>query len=329
MERPTGLFSPIGWHLGHVAATWARWLQLPLLSPAQLRFFDPFQTANKDDRTHLPAEVTLLGWLQAAEEAAVERLEHGPPPWAGEARALGLPEHYLFTFLIEHQLQHAEHVAVIGALLQGQHLQASAPAPGSVQIPAGRHQQGAPCWRSPADNEGPPFWVELPAFQLERGLVTGGSYAQFITEGGYRDQRLWSEAGWGWRCGEGAEAPRGWDGTALEQPVQGVSFYEAEAFCRWAGGRLPTEAEWEAAAHLGEAQGELWEWTSTPFQPYPGFRPYPYEGYSRPWFGERHRVVRGGSRATAPALRRPSFRNWYEPHLRELPIGFRCARGAS
>ena len=199
-----------------------------------------------------------------------------------------------------------------------------------------------------------------------------------------------SEPGWKHRCDAELEAPRFWthDGAGWrarrrsavvelhpDEPVVHVCFYEAEAFARWAGGRLPTEVEWEKAArwdpatgrsraypwgddepgprhanlgqrHLGPAVvgaypagasplgvhqliGDVWEWTSSPFEPYPGFRAFPYREYSEVFFGGDYRVLRGGSFGTDSVACRGTFRNWDLPIRRQIFAGFRVARARS
>ncbi len=193
------------------------------------------------------------------------------------------------------------------------------------------------------DNERPAHDIDLAPFRIGRALVTNAEYAAFVDAGGYRDSDLWSEEGWAWREAENAVAPLGWEvhrgGRSLRrfdvvaplphhEPVQHVSFHEAAAYARWVGKRLPTEPEWEKALQtvgeqLEHARGAVWQWTSSFFHPYPGFRAFPYAEYSEVFFGERYMVLArwfvvhrsprrpadvpqlGSSSAPADLLRRP------------------------
>jgi EgtB-related family protein len=113
----------------------------------------------------------------------------------------------------------------------------------------------------------------------------------------------------------------------LAGPATYLSAHEAQAWCRWSGRRLPTEAEWECAAAMlpGFRWGDAWEWTASTFEPYPGFVPHPYRDYSQPWFGTR-RVLRGSGPATSPWLAHVRYRNFFEAHRHDVGAGFRSSR---
>jgi len=113
-----------------------------------------------------------------------------------------------------------------------------------------------------------------------------------------------------------------------DEPVCHVSYYEADAYATWAGKRLPTEFEWEAASSRLEGVGGAWEWTSSDFRAYPGFQAFPYEEYSKVFFGDEYKVLRGSSWATHPHVARPSFRNWDLPQRRQIFAGLRLAEDA-
>jgi iron(II)-dependent oxidoreductase len=148
--------------------------------------------------------------------------------------------------------------------------------------------------------------------------VTNGEYGEFVKAGG-KPPRYWKD-------GKLRRFDK-WIPIPPEEPVMHVSWHEAQAYCQWAGRRLPTEAEWECAATSGldGMLGNVWEWTSSTFLPYPGFVRDPYKEYSEPWFGT-HKVLRGGSFTTPPGEARVRFRNFYTPDRADIFCGFRtCA----
>ena len=170
------------------------------------------------------------------------------------------------------------------------------------------------------DNEKWSHVVLLAPFRIARRLVTNAEYRVFIQATGHEPPVYW-------KSGKLRRFDR-WIDLPMDEPVLHVSARDAEAYCRWAGRRLPTEAEWERAAQepgMEQLFGSAWQWTSSPFLPYPGFVRDPYAEYSEPWFGT-HRVLRGGSFATPPNVTHAKFRNFYTPERADIFCGFRtCA----
>ncbi|MFY9478585.1 MAG: ergothioneine biosynthesis protein EgtB [Pseudomonadota bacterium] len=196
------------------------------------------------------------------------------------------------------------------------------------------------------DNEQPRHTVWLRPFELATRPVTVREHLAFIDEGGYRDPRWWLSDGWscvqsqGWTAPAYWQAPdkpgapwqafglHGWQPLDLDAPASHLSFYEADAHARWAGARLPTEFEWEAAMDASpSATGQVWEWTASPYTAYPGFTPTP--GAAAEYNGKfmvNQIVLRGGSRFTPPGHIRPTYRNFFPPATRWQCAGLRLAR---
>jgi len=197
------------------------------------------------------------------------------------------------------------------------------------------------------DNETPRHRALLHDYMMATRLVRNHDWVDFIRDGGYRTATLWMSDGWAQVQAQGWSAPLYWQerdgrwwqmglgGQVLldpDAPVCHINWYEADAFARWAGARLPSEAEWEAASvhpHIHETTGHVWQWTSSAYSPYPGYRAAPgavgeYNGK----FMVNQMVLRGGSLATPPGHTRPSYRNFFHPDKRWQFSGLRLARDA-
>jgi iron(II)-dependent oxidoreductase len=171
------------------------------------------------------------------------------------------------------------------------------------------------------DNEKWAHEIRLAPFRIARAPVSSAEFLAFVEAGGAAP-RYWRKEGGAWQ----ERRFERWLPLKMDEPVRHVSWHEAQAYCRWAKRRLPTEAEWECASARLD-YGQVWEWTASTFAPHPGFVVDPYKEYSEPWFGT-HKVLRGGSFATPARLLRPTFRNFYTPERADVFCGFRtCALG--
>jgi ergothioneine biosynthesis protein EgtB len=216
----------------------------------------------------------------------------------------------------------------------------SAAAPGWIASPGGEIEIGHAGPGFAFDNETPRHPVRLQPFAIGRRLVTNAEFQAFVEDGGYRRASLWLSDGWAVVQAQGWTAPLYWreDGRqftlhglqprAADEPVWHLSFYEAAAYAEWAGARLPTEFEWEAAAPLvDQAHGVAWQWTRSSYDPYPRYRPWAgavgeYNGK----FMVGQIVLRGSSSATPSGHARYTYRNFFPPAARWQFSGLRLAR---
>jgi gamma-glutamyl hercynylcysteine S-oxide synthase len=346
------LMSPLVWDLGHIAAFEDLWVcresgQEPLRADLA-EVYDATETP-RPKRANLPylRRDEALAYMEAVQERAVASL--------GAVPAL------IWEMLIEHEHQHNEtmlqtlQLAEPGVFAPDRTRSGGAACSGRVVVAPRPVEIGFEGDGFAYDNERPRHQVELGAYRIDRAPVTNAQFLEFVEDGGYARSELWSDEAWAERERQSWERPLYWtaDGAerrfdsveplAGELPVMHVSAFEADAYARWRGARLPTEAEWEHAASLFEPErgaldqlhfgpgpagpfvGDCWEWTASEFGGYPGFEAYPYEEYSAIFFGEGYRVLRGASWATRPRVARTTFRNWDLPQRRQIFAGFRCA----
>jgi iron(II)-dependent oxidoreductase len=400
MRQHSPLMSPLVWDLAHIGYFEELWLVQKLGGgePMDSRYADLYDAFlhPRSERPSLPLlhPAEARSYLEAVRERTLEVLDALEMDPANPLLADG----FVYGMVIQHEHQHVETMLATLQLRRDGVYEPPGPSPprpgtlptrGEILIEAGPFEMGTDDEPWAYDNERPAHELELPAFWIDAVPVTNAAYLDFVVAGGYDDRRVWSEAGWAWRQKAALEHPEFWeregDGgwsrvrfgrrepVPPDEPVQHVSWFEADAYARWAGKRLPTEAEWEKAASsspqrvkrrypwgdgppapelanlggalLGPAPvgaypegtsaygcrqmiGDVWEWTSSDFRAYPGFRAFPYREYSDVFFGSEYKVLRGGSWATHGLAVRNTFRNWDFPIRRQIFAGFRCARDA-
>ncbi len=359
--------SPPLWTLGHIGWFQEWWiarnlrrglgagcapdgLRLASIEPNADRWWNP-QIASHDARWELalPDVQRCRAYLLGTLEGTLELLEKA----GNDDDAL-----YFYRLCLFHEDLQGEALAhgaqTLGLALDKPLQSAFTPPPMALRepllIPATAWQMGSAAGPGSGfvfDNEQARHPVNVPEFEIDAQPVTWAQYVEFVGDGGYDHPQFWDPAGWRWLQGEGRRGPRHAlqigvasgavvqtrFGSAMrmlgQQPAMHMSWWEADAWCRWAGRRLPAEVEWEVAAHTASRRGfrwgDVWEWMGTTFRPYPGFAPGPYADYSQPGFGT-HKVLRGGSFATRARLKQPKFRNFYLPERDDIFCGFRsCA----
>jgi gamma-glutamyl hercynylcysteine S-oxide synthase len=403
------ILNPLIWEIGHIAWFQEKWVlrgaagEPPLRADGDALYDSAAVPHDVRWDLRLPSRKETLVYMRDVRDRVIERIERGK----ADSR-----ERYFILLSVFHEDMHGEAFTYTRQTLAypppafstagrrppvadyTRDVGKSGPCPGDAEIPGGTFLLGA----SPEepfvfDNEKWAHEVKIRPFALARAPVTQAEFAAFVEDRGYRRPELWSGEGWTWREREAAEHPLYWRSEGAgrwlrrdfdcwvplepHHPVIHVNWWEAEAYCRWAHRRLPSEEEWEVvasaepAAHGRELSrkkrrfpwgddppapdranvawqamgaidvgdcasgdsafgcrqmiGNVWEWTSSDFGPYPGFVVDPYKEYSQPWFGT-HKVLRGGAWTTQPRLLRNTWRNFYPPHRRDVWAGFRTCR---
>lgn len=351
--------NPIAWELAHIAWFAEFWiLRGPQHRDAQgyaqaaqpPRFAGPDSLLDSAQLAHarrwtetMPTRAELEPMLSGQLQACIAAL-----PLAAHGRSADAQDPlYFHRLALFHEDMHAEAFCWMRAAL-------GYPAPSGVAVP---HVPRRTLLALPEaqtrigysatepgfafDNEGPARHLSVGHFEIDSAPVSAGDFARFVEAGGYDAAQYWPAQAGLWRTQSNRAHPRHWrrdpqgdwqmrwfdqwlplPGTA---PAMHLNAFEAEAYCRWAGRRLPSAGEWEHAAqtqagfHWGHS---VWEWTADVFAPYPGFAPGPYREYSQPWFGN-HRELRGGSFASHPRMHNPRYRNFFQPHRSDVFAGFR------
>ncbi|HEC13551.1 MAG TPA: ergothioneine biosynthesis protein EgtB [Acidiferrobacteraceae bacterium] len=350
--------SPLSWHLGHMAFLETYWIREVIQGDdretAHLhKFYLPEHSPKKERGRILKAQTGFEHWARNLFTQNCARLaalieSHDPH--------LLLRDHYVLHFLAQHHAQHLETMRMVlqQQILSEPHnhyevahpLQARSPAMPQIHLSGDLihlgHSDGAEAF----DNELPRHPVGLNPFRIAAKPVSNGEFLGFIEANGYQEKRYWDDRGWRWQQATGANGPDHWRQNKegawhavepggprdinAESAVMGINRFEAGAFARYAGCRLPHEQEWEHTmltnSDIAASTGESWEWCENTFYPYPGYRSFPYERYSSTWFDDQHFSLRGGSHHTEAMIKRTSFRNFYSPDKRHIFAGLRLAQ---
>ncbi|HEY3830439.1 MAG TPA: SUMF1/EgtB/PvdO family nonheme iron enzyme [Solirubrobacteraceae bacterium] len=340
LQRPLSpIMSPLVWDLAHIAAYEDLWLAhrlagLPLLRPDLAALYDAFETPRavrgEIDLLDAPAARAYLRDVRERVLAALTRT--------------GIGDGVLCELVLRHELQHTETMRQTMALAgilppgepqlvgDGEAITGEPEAASSwIELPGVSFAMGAPPEGFAYDNERPRHTARVPTFQIARHPVSNASWLSFSEGGGYERREWWSDEGWAWKEEYDITHHPAVAAGDPRAPACHVSWFEADAFARAYDARLPTEAEWERAATSDQLAGtrQVWEWTSSHFDGYPGFVAYPYREYSEVFFGGDYLVLRGGSWATNRRVASATFRNWDYPQRRQIFAGVRLAREAA
>ena len=355
--------NPIAWELGHLAWFGEFWVlrgphragadglmhaALPPRIAGPDALFDSARLPHAARWTvELPSRAYVLELLEAQLEACI-----GAVASTCDDESL-----YFQRLVLLHEAMHIEALTCLRATLgytpphhpAWHHVVLPRCTPGdTVRVAGGTVPIGWPAGRGgfAFDNELRGHDVTLADFEIDRAPLLAGQFLEFIDAGGYDDPAFWPGAAGVWRRRSGRHHPVRWRGGGDEwehrwfdhwlpidpdQMLVHVNAWEAEAYCRWAGRRLPRAAEWEHAAASSPDLlwgRSVWEWTADDFLPYPGFVPGPYKDYSAPWFGN-HRELRGGSFSTHVRLHDVHFRNFFLPERTDVFAGFRTVKPAA
>lgn len=293
VSEPMPGFRPLLWHLAHIGVFQNYWLLQRAagedsVNPTYDIHFDPIKTPREEAR-HLPSRAEIEDYL-AQTLRRVEQFLADADLSGGASTNGTLGPKYALDLVLEHERQHQETVAF---LLQALPYEAKKPGPAPVAgarrtaasdvlVPASTVPIGAAPGTFAYDNELPAHSVEVPAFRIDRDLTTNAEYLEFIETGGYAERRWWSDEGWRWKEAAALTHPLYWSGPPWKErgmlaevslrpdaPVSGIAWYEADAYARYRGKRLPNEFEWEvAAAWDPRARSKRrYAWGDAPFSP--------------------------------------------------------------